>query len=241
MLSPTYRTILTLQRKDTEFKAGLCLSKASLGDLETARDSFLHPKEHLHFDTLNYPKRQYSYLLGRYCAKQAVAAYTDQSNLAATHIDNGVFQQPIVSGLQHSNIDVSISHASAIGAALAFPQAHPMGIDIERIHHSKSKALQTYVTIAERMRFGSEIIGLTLLWTVKEALSKVLKCGLMVPHELLEVETVTVNADFSTSYFKNFYQYKAFSFLIAECVCSIVYPKKTQLELDTAAIQLLIT
>jgi 4'-phosphopantetheinyl transferase len=80
-----------------------------------------------------------------------------------------------------------------------------------------------------------------LLWTAKEALSKVLRCGFMIPFELLEIEMFEPNNDFAISYFKNFHQYQALSFPLANTLCSLVYPKKTELSLNTIHIQKIVS
>ena len=178
-------------------------------------------------------------MIGRYCAKQALSASTHKKDLTDILIENGVFQQPIVYYPTHKNPQVSISHTDTLGAALAFPEAHPMAIDVETINTDKDNAIQTQLTNHERRLLSSlsNTMPPQLLWTVKEALSKILKCGLMIPFELLEVEDIIQQENFCVSHFKNLQQYKALSFLLAENVCSLVYPKKTRLNLDILYIQ----
>ena len=77
------------------------------------------------------------------------------------------------------------------------------------------------------------------LWTVKEALSKTLKCGLTVPFSILEVERIVQHGLHAyTCLFKNFAQYQARSWIESQHVLSIVLPKNTQLMVNPfAAIQ----
>ncbi|WP_052046107.1 4'-phosphopantetheinyl transferase family protein [Candidatus Paracaedibacter symbiosus] len=238
---PTYTFPLILQSQNCVLRGGLCLSQINVQQLIATHRDFLHPKEQDYLATLLYPKRQYSYLLGRYCAKQAISAYKNLNNSTQVLIETGVFHQPIVSYLSHDNIQVSISHTDILGAALAFPEAHPMGIDVEAICPSKVATIKTQLSPNEQqlafLFSDNKAVQLTFLWTVKEALSKVLKCGLMVPFELLEVEKIKYQENFAISYFKNFKQYKALSFFLDTAVCSLVYPQKTYLALDIRAIQ----
>lgn len=231
----TITSFITMQREKAIFTGGLCLSKESYANLIAISNDFLHPREKAYFASLTHQKRQYSYLLGRYCAKDAISALTKISNLTTVCIKNGIFEQPIVYCPLNPNLQVSISHTDAIGCAIAFPEAHPMGIDVEIICDSKIESLQEQMTKTEKAEMGAmfnDATQLILRWTVKEALSKVLKCGLMMPFHLLEIKTPLQEKDCTISFFTNFHQYKAMSFIMDNVVCSIVYPIKTQLVLN---------
>lgn len=241
MKTAFYNNTLTLQREDQCFKAALSINHSSLQELNTDRNNFLHPNEQEHFNTLRYSQRQFSYLLGRYCAKQAIATYTGHSVLTTSCIENGIFQQPITYCPGTPNLQVSISHTNNMGAALAFPEAHPMAIDIETCDSSKINVIETQLTHNEK-NILVEYVSATIIpqlwfWTAKEALSKILKCGFMIPFELLEIDTLQMQEHCTRSYFKHFSQYQALSFQFANTICSIVYPRKTQLELDIVGIQ----
>lgn len=233
----SYQASLSLKRCDSEFTAGFCLSKAPFSELYTAYASFLHPKEQKIFAAMQYPKRQHSFLLGRYCAKLAAIADNQKESLTTFCIENGIFQQPLIYHQQYHNLQVSISHTDTFGSALVFPEAHPMAIDIEMICDSKKEIMVTQLTNDEQKVSKNNIKAIAVFWTAKEALSKVLKCGFTVPFELLEIENFRQVNHFYISHFKNFSQYQALSFLVADSICSIVYPKKTQLNLDIHAIQ----
>jgi len=239
LLDMTYTTPLVLQYEDLSFVAGFCLSGLGLESLKDKRNSFLHPKEQVHFEALKYPKRQHSYLLGRYCAKQALNTHMNKKDPTNILIENGVFQQPIVYSLTHMNQQVSISHTNTLGAALAFHEAYPMAIDIESINKDKDDTISTQLSNNELNLAASlpNAPPLSLLWTIKEALSKVLKCGLTIPFELLEIEALTQQGACIISHFTNFPQYQAISFFLSEATCSIVYPKKATLNMDILSIQ----
>ena len=178
--------------------------------------------------------------MGRFVAKQAVAALTGEKNLTDIFIQSGIFTQPIVvSG--KSNIQVSITHCDDFGAALAFPEAHPMGIDIERISNRERDVLEKQITMAEKEQLRSCPLsyesGLTLLWTAKEALSKVIKTGLMTPFEVFEISRIEMHDNYVMSYYKNFAQYKVISFAINRYMCSLVHPLKTKMQFDIHSIK----
>lgn len=79
--------------------------------------------------------------------------------------------------------------------------------------------------------------GLTLLWTAKEALSKVLRTGLMTPFEIFEISKIEINDNYTMCYYKNFTQYKAISFTVYKYMCSMVYPLKTRIKFDIYSVK----
>lgn len=235
MIHPTYKKQLLLSHENQSWFAGLSLCNANLGTLMDNRELFLHPKESIYFENLVYPKRQLSYLLGRYSAKQALSAYLKEENLTTICIENGFFQQPIVSHSLHSNLQVSLSHAEEYSLAIAFHEVHTMGVDIELINAEKINTIKTQLTESEKKyasTFLNEMTILTLMWTAKEALSKVLKCGLLIPFELLEIVDISEDQATYFSEFKNFSQYTCLSFQLDNTICSIVYPKKIKIDFD---------
>lgn len=241
-LPPCYTSTLPLRHNDKLLNASLCFSKCPLDILMKRTSAFLHPKEQAYFNTLHYPKRQHSYLLGRYCAKQATCDYMQSGCLSSSWIENGVFHQPIVYSSSPSDVQVSISHTSSLGAAIAFPEQHPMGIDVEIIDREHIGAIRSELTGAERQKAiffaGDESLYLTLVWTIKEALSKALKCGFTIPLEILEVGEIRPRERERgwESSFKQFQQFEARSFVLDQAICSLVFPKGTDLHIDIAAI-----
>lgn len=229
-------------KADLSLDVGFCLSRITFQQLKEDPTSFLHPTEETRYRGLSHPRRQHSYLLGRYCAKQAIMACHNNINERKIAIQAGVFDQPVVVSGPHPSFQVSISHTDSLGTALAFPEIHPMAIDVETICPSKREAIKSQLTLTEQ-KLGAflqydEATQLTLLWTVKEALSKALRCGLTVPFEILEVDTLRKEKkDFVISTFKNFKQYHALSFCLGESVCSIVHPLSTSFDIDIDGIQ----
>lgn len=232
----TYIEKLTLKRPDTDFEAYLCISNHPFLGLKEKREQFLHPEELAYFDTLRFERRQKSYLWGRYCAKQALTAFLKEPDMTQISIHHGVFEQPIVRCTSKKSVQISISHCDECGGAIAFPEEHPMAIDLEKIDPKKIEILQTQCTQDELKLIQSlqvpEINQLTLLWTVKEALSKALKCGLMTPFKVFEAKELVSNSDCIVWTFKKFAQYKTISFIIGDSACSIVMPKKTEIEIN---------
>jgi len=206
---------------------------------------YLHPKERNYYETLKFEKRIKSYLLGRYAAKMAVGAFTGEEQLDRILIQQGVFSQPIVTCLSQQNIQVSITHSDDFGAAVAFSEAYPIGIDLERISLNKTDILENQITETEKELIGqlmktklySYEALLTLFWTAREALSKVLKTGLLTPFTIYEIGKLEIKSGYIVSYFKNFAQYHNISFQLDHYMCSITCPKKTKLGINISALK----
>ena len=233
----TYVDELLMHMPDKDFKSGICIC--------TSNDPFpyhelvklLHPQEMGYYDSLAFEKRKKSYLIGRYAAKHAIAALAgDKCNLHAMVIQQGVFNQPVATLGYEQNIQVSISHCDDLGAALAFPEAHPMGIDIEKVQADKCRVMESQMTQAEKNMITHASCSydrlLTLLWTAKEALSKILRTGLTTPFHVFEIDKIESKSDHSICFFENFGQYKAISFDVGVYVCSLVIPDRTEISID---------
>lgn len=233
-----YATSIILERENVTFMGSLCFCNLYCF-LNTHANTFLHPKELALLANFEHEKRQQSFLLGRYTAKQAIAALKGILSLDTIIIENGVFQHPIVKHPFCNNIQVSISHTSSLGASIAFEEAHPMAIDIEMLSDDCYEVIRSRLTSNEQgLFFSNTVIDVVSLWTAKEALSKVLRCGFMVSFEMLEIESFGQEHNFTIYYFKNFPQYKALTFQPeSRSVCSIVCPRKTRLSIDVTAIQ----
>lgn len=213
-----------------------CLS-VNCETLEALRSDpgFLHPEEKVYYDNLCVDRRRMSFLLGRKSAKQAIAELTGHTDLQSIAITYGVFQFPVVKGPFMQSVQVSISHSDDAGIALAFPEAHPMAIDIESVRDHKCQVMKGIIGEAEaRLIEAADLpyaIGSTLLWTIKEAFSKVIRTGLTIDFKLIEIKSIEVQGQVFISYFTRFLQYKAISFQWQNYICSIVLPKHTVLDM----------
>ena len=236
-MHPTvYVEKLTLTRPAETLHAGLCVSQfPTFENYEEFSDLF-HPEERAYYKTLQFEKRIHSYLIGHLTGKKAIASLIGNDNLARIIIRSGIFRQPIATCENQQNIQVSISHCDNFGAAIAFPEAHPMGIDIERINSEQNEAIgreasEFEIRLIQRLPFDYEVM-LTLLWTVKEALSKILRTGLTASFKIYEIAKIETQSDSLISIYKNFAQYKALSFMLDHYICTIAYPLKTELTVD---------
>jgi 4'-phosphopantetheinyl transferase EntD len=228
---------LGLHRKDLTTEAVFAWAHTADYDaLHRTCSSFLHPHELAQYEKLTVPRRRSSFLLGRYVAKQALATLLRESAPARIEIAPGVFTQPVVKFPTSEPVGVSITHAGELACALAFPEIHPMGIDVERLDGKSLEAMKSQILPdelrPEALDRVSELVRCTVIWTAKEALSKVLTCGLMCPFALLETVDLQPEAAGYGGHFRHFGQYKFHARVVHDHVLSIVLPKWTTMVVD---------
>jgi len=194
----------------------------------------LGKNEVAYFSTLRFARRQGSYLLGRYAAKTALSSVLSEADLSAIEIERGVFEQPIVRCDRNGRWEVTISHTENLAVALAYPAGHPMGVDLEQIDPGQHETILSQLPerelgwlnlcSAERFQVASA------LWAAKEALSKVLRTGLMANMRVYDLaEFNLLDSKEWEGLFENFAQYKARVWIGAKQVLSIAFPKRSTL------------
>ncbi len=228
--------IISLKRQKSLHKASFCILQKDIKSLLNYKNE-LHVSELSYVNSLQYDKRKSSFLLGRISAKQALNQYiTNKIPFSSFAVSAGVFQFPFFEHLPFGGVQVSISHTDFIGISIVYPEAHPMAIDIEKVNLKNVEAIKPLLTENEikltKSYFSKEDQAYTLLWTIKESLSKVLKTGLTLELPLLEIKTLTVNNEKYVTTFKNFSQYKATSVLINSFAISVITPKNTEVDLS---------
>jgi phosphopantetheinyl transferase len=233
LLPSTFRTKISLKQNNNEWIGGLCIANQLLMDLHNIQELFFDDNDKEYYNSLIYEKRRSSFLLGRYCSKHSAAVF---NNLLLTEISIqiGIFQQPVIHCPTQHNLQISLSHSDTIGFAITFPEKCPIGVDVEKICSTKTEAMISQMTIEEMslpLILDSRNKQLTLLWTVKEALSKVLRCGIMMPFHILEIESIVYSKNIIRGHFKNFPQYHATSFVLDNYIFSIVSPKNIELNI----------
>ncbi|HDR8161555.1 TPA: 4'-phosphopantetheinyl transferase superfamily protein [Bacillus cereus] len=200
--------------------------------------SILHPHETHYYNILKFKRRMHSYILGRFAAKNAIKEIVG-SDISFNHIQivSGVFNHPVVFHTLCNNVQVSITHSGMFGGAISFLESTPMGVDLEEIKNENLDLLASQMTINEKNIICalpySEIASYTILWTAKEALSKVLKTGLTTPFYFLEISELQLKNDSVIGLYKNYPQYSVCCFILDTYVCSIAYPKLCEINLES--------
>ena len=159
---------------------------------DAARRRWLSAAEHRRFEALTNPKRRIEFLYGRVAAKAAVCCLCPHTQAGDWSIVPGVFRQPVVHG--PAPLAVSIAHTRDCAAALAFPAELFAGVDIERRRPDSQHVIRSQMTARERQMLAAssvpEAMQLTLAWSAKEALSKALRMGLLLPFRALGLSGV---------------------------------------------------
>jgi 4'-phosphopantetheinyl transferase len=226
---------ILLKRNAGEFVAGYCMINEKLPVL-AEHISSLHQKEFTYFNNLKFDKRRESYLLGRLAAKQAVAQLITTDSVQSFLIATGIFEFPVLKAPVNHNLQLCISHCDHIGVALAYPEEHPVGIDIEKIDDENVEAVKHHLTPKECGLIEKcglpELTGYTILWTAKEALSKIFRTGLTMDLKILEIDTLQTDGAYYHCTFRNLAQYRSVSCNAGAFVCTFILPKLTTPELD---------
>ncbi|UPK72544.1 4'-phosphopantetheinyl transferase family protein [Chitinophaga filiformis] len=229
-----HRGKFTLTREHSIHTAGFCILHTALEQL-MQQLHLLHPEERSYYETLKFDKRRESYLLGRISAKKAIGALSSFEDLGKIAIEAGVFQFPVVKYAVTHNLQVCITHCDGLGIALSYPEVHPLGIDLERADKAGTGAIREQLTarelaLADTLPLPADV-AFTMLWTMKEALSKILRTGLTMDLKLLEIRSLEKEGDVYTGHFSHLIQYKAISCHAGAHVCSVVVPGKTSPDL----------
>jgi len=226
---------IILQNNKMNYHAAFGITRENLPGL-IKNISLLHPDEKTYYDTLKFDRRKASYLLGRFSAKKAVSELTNQKNVQSISIDFGIFRFPVVKNYLDGNIQVSISHCDDIGIAFAFPEEHPLGIDIEKVDPDKIEAIKTQIHPNELELISncnlSESHGYATIWTIKESLSKIFRTGLTIDFKIMEIKSLEKIDGVYVSTFCHFGQYKAITYHSGNYIFSVALPKNTIPVLD---------
>lgn len=228
---------INMLRNDKEISAYLTIINTD--DYENIKNT---PEKILNRDELNlfysykFDIRKKSYLSGRYAGKTAIAQMTNENDYTKIEIASGTFGQPVVKYAVFDEPSVSISHTKDKAFGLAFPKEHPMGIDIEvlKADNDKIETIKSQLTGKEikivKDSYLEDNTGFITLWTMKEALSKVLRCGLTTPFRILEIHNAEISPyETINTFYKYFEQYRCYTYFSEGYSISITMPKFTSI------------
>jgi len=176
-------------------------------DVDLPRDDdWLSPKELARLAGLRIPKRRADWVLGRWTAKRAVAAYLGEARvgqaLSAIEIHPAASGAPEVYLANSSTtVSISISHRQGIAMCAIGPSTSALGCDLEIIEPHSEAFVRDYFTEEEQAAFY-DIAGeedrrraIALVWSAKESAVKAMRVGLR-----LDTRSVSVtHADTSIS------------------------------------------
>ena len=207
------------------------IEKSGFPVLHPQSDAWLSAGEASRYRGLTFARRQESYLLGRLSAKRALGRAFGEANLRRIDIPSGVFDQPLVLYPTREPHEVSLTHNDWGALAIAFPSGHPMGLDLETPAPERLGTILAQLTPSERQWVEPQPLWLaTLAWTAREALSKALRCGLMVSMEVLEVTSPTLlEPGVWQGRFRHFAQYQFTAWRRAGGILALVHPRHSRL------------
>lgn len=231
-----YEENIELTEKDRKYSVCLTVMNTNnANDLLNAANQYLSTEEMQLFNTMKMNKRKYDFLLGRVCAKLSIAHLKKIDNPQKINIGNGYYRQPFIKNSGIINCQLSITHNEIAGAAIAFPEEIPMGIDLEIINSTKWGTLISQLTEHEKREvilYQNDIRILTVLWTAKEAVSKLLKIGFTSPISIFEVDKINLYNQSINCSFVNFPQIQTVSACLDEYVITLALPSKMDITLD---------
>ena len=153
-----------------------------------ADNQWLCANEILRLTAMRIPKRRADWRLGRWTAKQAVAAClnlpSDARALANIEIRAAVSGAPEVFLYnQPADIAISLSHRAGTALCTVAPPGATFGCDLEMIESRSDAFIADYFTVAEkaiiyRTSVAERALVLALLWSGKESALKALRVGL---------------------------------------------------------------
>lgn len=219
-----------------------CVHQESVAAISAARLALLHPNERARLDGFRADSRRLGFFLGRYAAKRALRELGVQAPMDAVEIAPGVFEHPVVKGAGGDAPVVSLSHARSVAAAVACGPEHIVGVDVEQLSPERTDVFESVMPQRElamaRHAPGGGELAANVIWTMKEALSKALRCGLTAPFEVLEVDAFEGHvAGGYGCLFRNFAQYRARAWVLGGYVLAVVSPKHSLLHVAPADLE----
>ena len=142
-------------------------------------ETFLSQREQAFFQTLKLPKRRKEWLGGRFALKSLVAFQTKAALCEIEVLPQEKSGKPLlfVRG-EKSQLPFSITHSHGYAVAAITTEARYIGIDLEKIQHRIEAWKKDFFHPSELTGQGDEF--LTVLWTQKEAATKLLGTGLTI-------------------------------------------------------------
>jgi 4'-phosphopantetheinyl transferase len=160
-------------------------------------DRWLSSSERTRLDTMRIPKRRSDWRLGRWTAKLATTAYlgvhSDVKELAEIEVRSSPTGAPevYVSG-SPAAVAISISHSGGRAACAITGAGCLLGCDLETIEPRSAGFVSDYFTNEERdlvakATSSERDLLVTLIWSAKESMLKVLQEGLRSDTRSVEV------------------------------------------------------
>jgi len=221
----------------------LAMGSTSPASLEAAAPAFCGPYELARLRTLTVGRGRQAFLQGRLAAKTVIRAMLGRLEPSArfdprrVEVENGYLGRPIVNGAP--GLGVSLSHCQGFAAAVAFPLDLPLGLDLERVRPQNVLALSDRIAPEElaMARFATPpgthaALPPTLVWCLKEALGKLLGCGLATAPEVLAIASLGPAPNGVAAGYAHAAGYQGLATVSASMILALAAPGNVKLELD---------
>ena len=218
---------LLISHENKEYSIYLGTSSLNYDVLYKESKIFLSNSELNIFGQLKFEQKKKSFLQSRHLAKNILAKYLGEEDFREISISHGIFSHPLVNYPTDKMPTISISHTKTQAACIVSSAIFPTGIDIERVTKNAKENILSQTTLHERktiLHQENENTFYTRIWTIKEALSKVLKTGIMTPFRVYEINDIIRKKNYTISGFSNFSQYQAISFQYEKNIISFILP-----------------
>jgi 4'-phosphopantetheinyl transferase len=195
---------------------------------EVQHERFLSSAERSQAAAYAFARRRESFVLGRLAAKLALGAYLAEPDWSRIELRRGVLGQPLANHSGPWRAEVSLSHTDGLAAAIAFPRELSAGIDVEIVDAARADTVRNELRFhpAEEQWLHAAALETrsahVMLWTVREALGKALRCGLGCPLELLAASEIRpLPGGAWESRYSNFPQYRCLSWIDTARILSL--------------------
>ena len=221
---------LSLESRDKIFDSSISFFSSDISNIDSLKLlRFLSIDEINHYNSIESDGQKRKFLDSNICSKYSIANLSKYQNLEDIEIYRGIFGQPYVIFQQYPKFDISIANkiidSKNIACAIAFDKKFPMAIDLENLDNKNAKEIKTQLTNFEIDNFIKSDQDLILLWSVKEAISKITMSGLYADFKIYEISEMIKKDDHIECYFKYFSQYKTHYKIIDKMLLTIIYHK----------------
>jgi phosphopantetheinyl transferase len=226
---------------DTLLRASLavidldCLTPATCSNMVA---SLLNETEITRISKFTHAKRQQSFTFGRLAAKLALSHHCPGHNPRQAQVDNGVFDQPVITSARtaFNDLGVSITHSGHYAAALVFHRAHPMGIDIDLPTTDDANLILADLKPAITKMLAGLHLGVQaragLIWVARESIGKTLTTGMMTPLAIYAPSSIEIQDGIFVVQYENFAQYRTLIWPGIKGWFGLTLPRETALSLS---------
>lgn len=228
-----YSTFCTLHEKEISRHLSFAIIINSHPEAWIAGNAILHFEEQKQLKRMVTNPAKNSFCHGRIASRLALQKLSGQEDVQSW-IDHGIFGFPVLEP-NPNGYGMTLAHTETAGFAACFDERDMIGVDIETIDSSKDAIIESALTIHELNLANSNKSEkskiLHLIWSAREALSKAIKTGFLIPLHLLAVKAIEEKDNSYHISFDHFSLFEVIAFTMDSNLCAIALPERSQLEM----------